>query len=159
MVLHPKFINVPIVEAAEFGRQAAERANECELRPDDLNDDAEVEPGSGLEIAFSFRLQVIQPVSRCEAQRDQVNLTIGHKQQVASFLSQIERALHHRGRGLDRMGPWQDVVADDAVDLAAKTREILSLHKRGTQTAEAEPVAVVAEAGTDRHAQLRERYG
>ena len=42
MVLHPKFINMPIVEAAEFRRQAAERPNECELRPDDLNDEAEV---------------------------------------------------------------------------------------------------------------------
>ncbi len=86
-----------------------------------------------------------------------MSLAIGHKQQIAGFLSQIERALHHRGRRLDGLSPRQDVVADDTVDLAAKTREILSLHQRGTQMAEAEPVAVVAEAGTDHHAQLGER--
>jgi pterin-4a-carbinolamine dehydratase len=49
------------------------------------------------------------------------------------------------------------MVADDTVDLAAKTREILSLHERDTQMAEAEAVSVLAEARTDRHAQLAER--
>ena len=82
---------------------------------------------------------------------------MGHKQQIACFLSQIERALYHRGRGLDGLSPWQDMVADDTVDLAAKTREILSLHERDTQMAEAEAVSVLAEARTDRHAQLGER--
>ena len=33
--------------------------------------------------------------------------------------SEIERALHHRGRGLDVLSPWQDMVADDVVDFAA----------------------------------------
>jgi hypothetical protein len=49
------------------------------------------------------------------------------------------------------------VVADDVVDLAAKTREILSFHERGTEMTEAEPVAIAAEAGTDRQAQVGER--
>jgi hypothetical protein len=49
------------------------------------------------------------------------------------------------------------MVADDTVDLGAKTRQILSLHQRDTQMTEAEAVAVVAEARTDRHAQLGER--
>ena len=88
-----------------------------------------------------------------------MSVAIGHKQQIAGFLSQIERALHHRGRGPDGLCPWQDMVADDVVDLAAKTREVLSFHERGTEMTEAEPVAVVAEAGTDRQAQLGERQG
>jgi hypothetical protein len=82
----------------------------------------------------------------------------GRKQQITGFLSQNERAPQHRGRGLDGLSPWQDVVADDIVNLAAKTREILSLHQ-GTQIAEAERVAVVAEAGNDRDARLGERQG
>src|SRR6202035_1105799 len=60
---------------------------------------------------------------------------MGHKQQIACFLSQIERALYHRGRGLDGLSPWQDMVADDTVNLAAKTREILSPHERDQQMA------------------------
>ena len=122
-----------------------------------MNDEAEAQPAGGLEIAIRFHVQFVQPSSRCEAERDQVSLAMGHKQQIACFSSQIERALYHRGRGLDGLSPWQDMVADDTVDLAAKTREILSLHERDTQMAEAEAVSVLAEARTDRHAQLAER--
>jgi hypothetical protein len=84
-----------------------------------------------------------------------VGLAKGREQQVAGLLSQNERAPHHRGCGLDRTGPGQDVVSDNIVDLAAKTRGFVLLSKRNTQMAKSEAVAVVAEA--NRMAQLGER--
>src|SRR5215472_7035337 len=144
MLLHLKLIQAPVVEAAEFRRHAAEHPNECELGRNNVCEEAEARPASGFEITFSFRLQVAQPNSGCEAQRDQVGLAKGCEHQIAGFLSQIERALHHRGRRLDGTGPRQDVVADDTADLAAKTREIVSLRKRSAQVAKPEAVAMVA---------------
>ena len=101
MALHLKLVQAPIVEAAEFRCQAAERSNERELRRDLVCDEAETCPARGLEVTFSFHLQLVQPGSRCKAQRDQVGLAEGFVQQVAALLSQIECALHHRGRGQD----------------------------------------------------------
>src|SRR6516164_254805 len=159
MMLHLKLIQAPVVEAAEFRRQAAERPNECELRRENVCDEAETRPAGGLEITFSFRLQIVQRGSRCETQRDQVGLTEGFVHQVASFPSQIERALHHRRCGLNGTGPGQDVVTDDTVDLAAKTRKVVSLNQRNAQMTKSEAVAVVAETRTDRHAQSGKRHG
>jgi len=88
-----------------------------------------------------------------------VGLAKGRKQQVARFLSQIERTLHHRGRGLDGMSPRQDMVADNRVDLRPKAGEVPSLLERDTQMSESVAFAMLAEAGTDRHAQLGERQG
>jgi hypothetical protein len=51
------------------------------------------------------------------------------------------------------------VVTDDTVNLAAKTREVVPLGERSAQVAKSEPVAMSAEARTDRHAQLGERKG
>src|SRR4029077_17083094 len=126
-------------------------------RRDHVNEEAEAKLADELGIAFSFHVQFVQPGTRCEASCDQANRAIGHKAKIPGLLSQIERAPHHRGCGPDGLSPWQDMVADDVVDLAAKTREILSFHERGTEMTEAEPLAIVAEARTDRHAQLAER--
>src|SRR6516165_5425726 len=145
MMLHLKLIQAPVVKAAEFRRQAAERPNECELRRENVCDEAKTRPAAGLEITFSFRLQIVQRGSRCETQRDQVGLTEGFVHQVASLPCQIERALHHRRCGPDGTGPGQDVVSDNIVDLAAKTREIVSLGECSAQVAKPEAVAVVAE--------------
>ena len=41
MVFHPRLIHISIIEAAEFGGQAAERPNERKLRCDDVNDTPE----------------------------------------------------------------------------------------------------------------------
>ena len=81
-----------------------------------------------------------------------MGLAEGCEQQVAGLPSQIERALHDRGRGLDWTGPGQYVVADDTIDLGAKTREIVSLGECSAQVAKPEAVVVVAKTRTDHHA-------
>src|SRR6516164_4581745 len=159
MLLHLKLIQASVIEAAEFWRHSAERPNECEQRRDHVCDEPEARPPSGVEITFSFGLQVVQSGSRCETQLDQVKLAKRCEYQVAGLLSQIKRALHHRRRGLNRTSPGQDVVGDDTVDLAAKTREIVSLGERCAQVTKSEAVAVMAETRTDRHTQLGKRHG
>src|SRR5215831_6602048 len=130
MLLHLKLIQAPVIEATEFWRHAAERPNECEQRRDHVCDEPKARPPSGLEMTFSFGLQVVQSGSRCETQLDQVKLAKRREHEVAGLLSQFKRAPHHRGRRLDGTGPGQDVVGNGTVDLAAKPREIVTLGER-----------------------------
>src|SRR5260221_14682705 len=56
MVFHPRLIHISIIEAAELRGQAAERPNECELRRDDVNDNAEAYLSEKRERILGFRL-------------------------------------------------------------------------------------------------------
>src|SRR6516162_2513535 len=83
----------------------------------------------------------------------------GCKLNVASLLSQSERASHHRERGSNRTGPGKGVVGDDHIHLPPEAREVPALRQGHAKIAKAEAVVTVAEPGTDNHAQLGEGLG
>ena len=60
MVFDAKLIELPVVKATEFQRQAAQHPNQRELRSDDVNDKAEPRLLGVREAVFGFALHLVQ---------------------------------------------------------------------------------------------------
>src|SRR6266850_3097041 len=94
MALEPKLIELLIVEAAEFRRQAAEGPDKPELRGDDVNDETEPSLLRKPEAILGFMLHVNERISRCQKVRIQVVAAISRKSEVTDLVRRIEAATH-----------------------------------------------------------------
>src|SRR5712671_2367895 len=115
MVLHPQLIQLLIVEAAEFPRQAAERANECELGCDDVNGETEAGFPRKREAILGFALHLLERISRGEKITDQPATAIRRKRKVTNLVRGIEAALYQIATGLDVSRPWQDDISENRI--------------------------------------------
>ena len=68
-----KLIELPVVQAAESRRQAAQHPNQRELRGDEVNDKAEPRLLGERQAPFGFRLHVRQRLAGEEQVRVQVS--------------------------------------------------------------------------------------
>ena len=100
MALESKLIELPIVEGAEFRRQAAERPDKPELRGDDVNDETEPRLLRKRETMLGFTLHLSERISRREKVRVQVVAAIRRKSEVTDLV-----ARHRRRDAPDRGQP------------------------------------------------------
>src|SRR5271166_2877699 len=115
MALHLRLINMPIVEAAEFRRQAAERPNECELRCDDVNAGAEARFPRKRKTILGFTLRLREMIPRREKVPDQMVTAISRPGKVTDFVRGIESATYQIATGLDMSRPWHDDVCENHI--------------------------------------------
>ena len=103
----------------------------------------------GLEIAFSFHVQFVQPSSRCEGLARSGESGNGPQTADRLFLPGRSRAcciiedaawMCHESHG-------KDMVADGHSRLCRENARDPSLHERDTQMAEAEPLVVQPKRG------------
>src|SRR5260221_14532078 len=89
MVFHPRLIHIPMIEAAEFRSQAAERPNERKLRRDDVNDKAEAYLSHKRERLLGFTLHVRKLFARREKITDK-EATASRPGKVTHFVRGIK---------------------------------------------------------------------
>src|ERR1700738_3276778 len=104
MVFHPRLIHIPVIEAAEFRGQAAERPNERELRCDDVNDKAEAYLSQKRERILGFTLHVHKLFARREKIADK-EATASRPGQVTHFVRAIKGATYESATGPDMPRP------------------------------------------------------
>src|SRR5216684_7690623 len=91
MVFHPRLIHIPIIEAAEFRGQAAERPNERKLRRDDVNDKAEAYFPRKRERILGFTLHLRKLLPRREKITDK-EATASRPGKVTHFFRDFKAA-------------------------------------------------------------------
>jgi hypothetical protein len=72
MGFHAKLIELPVIKASEYWRQAAEHPNQRQLRRDDVNDQSEPRLLGEREAVFGFALHLWQWLTGKEKIRVQI---------------------------------------------------------------------------------------
>src|SRR5712672_587959 len=112
MVFHPRLIHISIIEAAELRGQAAERPNECELRRDDVNDNAEAYLPQKRERILGFTLHLHKLFPRREKITEKLATAISRPGKVTHFVRGIKGATYEIATGPDMSRPGHDVVSE-----------------------------------------------
>ena len=109
MALDLKLIELLIVEAAEFRRQAAQRPNQRELRGDDVNDEAEPRLLGEREAMLGFALAPRQRLAGARRFEFRFIARVGGISEVADPVRRLERAAHQIAACPDMFRPADDV--------------------------------------------------
>src|SRR6266852_5949967 len=115
MVFHPRLIHIPIIEAAEFRGQAAERPNERKLRRDDVNDKAEAYFPRKRERIRGFTLHLRKLFPRREKITDK-EATASRPGKVTYFVRDIKGTTYEIATGPDMSRPGHDDVSENRID-------------------------------------------
>src|SRR6266404_3472027 len=152
MAFHPKLIHLPIVEAAEFRRQAAERPNERKLRRGDVNDGCEARFPLKREAIFGFALHLRELIPRREKISDQVAAANSREGKINDFVGGIEGATYQIAPGLDVSRPWHDDVPENRIGTRPEALQSALFDQVIAELTESKyDVAVVAEMRTRDH--------
>src|SRR5229473_8496797 len=151
MVFHPRLIHIPIIEAAEFRGQAAERPNERKLRRDDVNDKAEAYFSQKRERIFGFTLHVHKLFARREKITDK-EAAASRPGKVTHFVRNIKGATYEIATGPDMSRPGHDDVSENRIDTRAEARQSTLLDQVIAELTKSQYcAAVVAEKRTRNH--------
>src|SRR3984957_15102943 len=115
MVFHPRLIQIPIIEAAEFRGQAAERPNERKLRRDEVNDQAVAYLSQKRERILGLTLHVHKLFARREKITDK-EATGGRPGKVTHFVRGIEGATYEIATGPDMSRPEHDDISENRIN-------------------------------------------
>ena len=91
MVLGAKLIELSVVKATEFQRQAAEHSNQRELRCDEVNDKAEPGLLGVREAVFGFALHLRQRLAGEEKVRVEIAARVGRIHEISDPVCRCER--------------------------------------------------------------------
>src|ERR1700742_929555 len=114
MVLDPKLIHIPIIEASEFRGQAAERPNERELRRDDGNDKAEAHLSQKRERLLGFTLRRRKLFARRKKITDK-KATASRPGKVTHFVRDNKGAAYEIATGPDMSRPGHDDISENRI--------------------------------------------
>src|SRR6266404_747067 len=119
MVFHPRLIHIPVIEAAEFRGQAAERPNERKLRRHDVNDKAEAYLSQKRERILGFTLHVRKLFARREKITDK-EATARRPGKVTHFVRGIKGATYEIATSPDMSRPGHDDISENRVHTRAE---------------------------------------
>src|ERR1700722_8312974 len=120
MEFHPRLIHNPIIEAAEFRGQAAERPNERKLRRDYVNDKPEAYLPQKRERILGFTLHLRKLFPRREKIRDQAATAISRPGKVTHFVRGIKGATYEVATGPDMSRPGHDDTSENRIHTRAE---------------------------------------
>jgi hypothetical protein len=92
VVFGTKLIELPVVKATEFQRQAAECSYQRELRGDGVNDKAEPRLLGEREAMFGFSLHLRKRLASEEKVRVEIVARVGCIREVSDLVRRFERA-------------------------------------------------------------------
>src|ERR1700722_15264298 len=105
MALELNFPKLGIVKRAEYGRQAAEGANQPELGRDDVVDETKPRFLCKVEAILCFVLHIAERVSGRDKIRVQIVAAIRRKSEVTNFVRGIEGTTHQIATSPDMPRP------------------------------------------------------
>src|SRR6202140_1333367 len=152
MLFKAPFIELPIVEGAEFGRQAAQCPDQAELGVDDVDNETKARFPREFEPVLGFPLHVAKRISPREKIRVQVVTAIGRISEVAGLVCGVEGASHQIPSGLDMLCPGHDKIREGHVGTRLVAMQAALLHQLVAQPAEPVSGAVVAKMVPENHA-------
>src|SRR5271170_7118353 len=152
MIFKAPLIELPIVEGAEFGRQAAQCPDQAELGVDDVDNETKARFPREFEPVLGFPLHVAKRISRREKIRVQVVTAIGRISEVAGLVCGVEGASHQIPSRLDMLCPGHDQIREGHVGTRLVTMQAAFLHELIAKPAESESRLVVSEARSENHA-------
>src|SRR6266849_7585116 len=151
MVFHPRLIHIPIIEAAEFRGQAAERPNERKLRREDVNDKAEAYFPRKRERILGFTLHLRKLFPRSEKITDK-EATASRPGKVTYFVRDIKGATYEVATGPDMSRPGHDDVSENRIHTRAEALQSALLDQVIAELTKSHCcAAVVAEKRTGNH--------
>src|SRR5712675_1191671 len=151
MVFHPRLIHIPIIEAAEFRGQAAERPNERKLRREDVNDKAEAYFPRKRERILGFTLHLRKLFPRREKITDK-EATASRPGKVTHFVRGIKGATYEIATGPDMSRPGHDDISENRIHTRAEALQSTLLDQVIAELTESQYcAAVVAEKRTRNH--------
>src|SRR5262249_43796902 len=140
-------------QAAEPGRQPAQRHDEPKLRSTQLDDETELHTPRESHAVLTFALRFRERIPASQEVRDQLNPAVGREGQVAHAIRRIERAPDQLAPRAHMLRPWHDGAADVHVGSRLVAREPALLDQVVAQLRETETVLVVVEPRAGEHPQ------
>src|SRR5260370_28870130 len=128
MVFHPRLIHIPIIEAAEFRGQAAERPNERKLRRDDVNDKAEAYFPRKRERILGFTLHLRKLFPRREKITDK-EATASRPGKVTHLVRGIKGARYEIATSPDMSRPGHDDISENRIHTRAEALQSTLLYQ------------------------------
>src|SRR5258708_5299173 len=151
MVFHPRLIHIPIIEAAEFRSQAAERPNERKLRRDDVNDKAEAYLSHKRERLLGFTLHVRKLFARREKITDK-EATASRPGKVTHFVRGIKGATYEIATSPDMSRPGHNDISENRIHTRPEALQSTLLDQVIAELTKSQYCpAVVAEKRTRNH--------
>src|SRR5229473_4776253 len=151
MVFHPSLIHIPIIKAAEFRGQAAERPNERKLRREDVNDKAEAYFPRKRERILGFTLHLRKLFPRREKITDK-EATASRPGKVTYFVRDIKGATYEIATGPDMSRPGHDDISENRIHTRAEALQSTLLDQVIAELTKSQYcAAVVAEKRTRNH--------
>src|SRR6266849_3482120 len=152
MVFHPRLIHISIIEAAELRGQAAERPNECELRRDDVNDNAEAYLPQKRERILGSTLHLHKLFPRREKITEKLATAISRPGKVTHFVSSVKGATYEVATGPDMSRPGHDDISENRIRTRAEALQSTLLDQVIAELTKSQCcAAVVAEKRTGNH--------
>src|ERR1700730_1974469 len=151
MVFHPRLIQIPIIEAAEFRGQAAERPNERKLRRDEVNDQPVAYLSQKRERILGLTLHLRKLFARREKITDK-EATASRPGKVTHFVRGIQGAKYEIPTGPDMSRPGHDDISENRIHTRAEALQSTLLDEVIAELTKSQCwAAVVAEKRTGNH--------
>src|SRR5208283_534502 len=144
-----------IVEAAEFPRPAAQRADEAELGAGEVYDELEPRLLREREANFHLALYFNERISRREEVRVQTDIAVCGERQVAALVGDFKRTPQDIAAGQDMSRPRNDVSPEVFIGPGLEAFQLALFDKFAAESTESISGRIVAEA---RPSNIAQRY-
>jgi hypothetical protein len=108
MALDFWFAVVVVIQTSKPRCRSAKRPNQAQLRPAEVNDQAEPNPFRECQAVFALCLHFCERISDRQTNRDQLVPAIGSERKIANTIRGIKRATHELSSARDVLCPWHD---------------------------------------------------
>src|SRR5208337_377626 len=150
-----KLVKLAIVEAAEFPRPAAQRADEAELGAGEVYDELEPRLLREREANFHLALYFNERISRREEVRVQTDIAVCGERQVAALVGDFKRTPQDIEAGPDMSRPWNDVSREVFIGPGLEAFQIALFDQLVAESTESISCRIVAKA---RPSNIAKRY-
>ena len=140
-----KLVELPVVEAAEGGRQAAQHPDQRDLRGDEVDDEAEARLLGEGEAPFGFRLHFRQRLAGEQQVRVQILAGVGAIGEVADPVRRFERAAYQIAADPNVLRPALDIDREVEIRARLEALQTAPFDEVVAELAEAKSGLVVAE--------------